>query len=485
MKKILYIMCALVLSLAARAQVNSGMDSTTRQPIRVLAIGNSFSDDAIVQYLYELANEAGIKMIIGNAYRGGQSLSGHWADVTEQRNTIEYRKIIQGKYTSTPGSALSTIIQDEPWDYISFQQVSQESGQTGTIEPSLTRLMEYTKSLQTNPNAQYGYHMTWAYAKSSTHGGFANYGNSQQAMYDSIVQTVQHVMATHPELTFLAPSGTAIQNARTTYIGDNLDRDGYHLDYQFGRYTAACTWLETITGRSAVGLRFRPEGVDSITARTCQMAAHMAVVRPYAVTNLAGEGYPIINNIRPAGLIKLNFGAVKTADSAWNNITPAYRTYNYITDSQLNPTGITVSCHDSFSGTNNAGATFTTTKMLMPADVSSSAIWGYAAGAFGKQGVQPTGGYTLGHLNPSLKYDFTIFSSRSNCSDFRETSFTLLGDKTYSGDTDAANNAHHTLVIKNVRPSEEGTITIMAMPGPHNTTANKFYYLNAMTIKAH
>ena len=38
--------------------------------IRILAIGNSFSEDAIEQYLYELALEGGDNLIIGNAYRG-------------------------------------------------------------------------------------------------------------------------------------------------------------------------------------------------------------------------------------------------------------------------------------------------------------------------------------------------------------------------------------------------------------------------------
>lgn len=42
--------------------------------LRVLAIGNSFSQDAVEQYLYELGREVGVEMIIGNGYRGGQGL---------------------------------------------------------------------------------------------------------------------------------------------------------------------------------------------------------------------------------------------------------------------------------------------------------------------------------------------------------------------------------------------------------------------------
>lgn len=37
----------------------------------------------------------------------------------------------------------------------------------------------------------------------------------------------------------IIPTGTAIQNARTSFVGDHMNRDGYHLDLKIGRYTAA------------------------------------------------------------------------------------------------------------------------------------------------------------------------------------------------------------------------------------------------------
>ena len=44
--------------------------------IKVLAIGNSFSQDAVEQYLHELGEAEGITMIIGNMFIGGCSLDG-------------------------------------------------------------------------------------------------------------------------------------------------------------------------------------------------------------------------------------------------------------------------------------------------------------------------------------------------------------------------------------------------------------------------
>ena len=452
--------------------------------VRVLAIGNSFSQDAVEQYLWELANEAGVKMIIGNAYRGGQGFQSHWIDVTEANNTFEYRKVVGGKRSNTPRMALADIITDEPWQYITFQQVSQESGLTSTFEPYLTELIAYTQGLQTNPDAVYGYHQTWAYSHDSTHGGFANYGNRQDVMYDSICQAVQYATAMHPELSFVVPSGTAIQNARTTWLGDNMNRDGYHLDLKMGRYTAACAWLETITGISPVGFSYRPDGVDFLTAHTCQVAAHEAVMHPFECTVLDREGFPAVNSIVPTGLVKLNFGAGHTSDPAWNDITPALRTHADIHDSNMNPTGILLTVTDDFGGTNRNGAAYTTTKMLMPAEVSQSCFWGYATGKFGNGGPRQSATLRLSHLNPELEYEFTLFSSRDKCQDLRQTTFVVQGEDTQADALQSANNAGETVVLKDIRPTTDGQVTLTVMPGSRNTSPNHFYYLNAMTIKA-
>ena len=88
-------------------------------------------------------------------------------------------------------------------------------------------------------------------------------------------------------------------------------------------------------------------------------------------------------------------------------------------------------------------------------------------------------------MNPDLKYDFTFFSSRQDCQDWRETAFTLQGDKIYTDKVEAANNVSHTAQVKNIQPMADGRIIINIAPGERNNNKNKFYYLNAMTIKAH
>lgn len=282
-----FVLTLLTAVLVLHGMAGARLTGTDTDTLRVLAIGNSFSEDAVEQYLYELAKESGVELIIGNAYRGGQGLESHWREVRSGNSTFAYRKIVGGTKTDTKDQALRTIIADEPWDVITLQQVSQDSGRPETYEPFLGYLIGYVRALATNPNMKLGFHQTWAYAKDSTHGGFVHYGRDQMVMYTAIVDAVDKAVAAHAELSFVVPSGTAIQNARTSALGDNLTRDGYHLDYGVGRYIAACTWLEAVTGKTAVGRKFRPQGTDEKRAALCQQAAHDAMVSLRETTSLS------------------------------------------------------------------------------------------------------------------------------------------------------------------------------------------------------
>lgn len=265
-----------------------------KDTLRVLAIGNSFSEDAVEQYLWELGQEAGVEMIIGNAYRGGWSLAGHWNDARNRAADTEYRKVVDGEKTNMGKYTLKGIITDEPWDVITLQQVSQESGQPASYEPGLSLMIGYVTALATD-SVRLGFHQTWAYAQDSEHKGFARYNNNQYMMYQSITTAVKLAMQYHKgDLTFYVPSGTAIQNARTSLLAttktnDNavnreLTRDGYHLNYTIGRYIVACTWFEVMTGKSVVGMKFRPKGMAQGLATIAQRAAHAAVMAPTTVT---------------------------------------------------------------------------------------------------------------------------------------------------------------------------------------------------------
>jgi hypothetical protein len=251
--------------------------------LKILAIGNSFSEDAAETYLDDLAKADGVNLIVGNLYIGGCTLETHWVNAKGNLPAYSYRKITNGNKLTLENQTLLSAIKDVDWDIITYQQASPYSGMYATFFPYLTDLLTYVKANTINKNVKFAFHQTWAYAANSTHTGFLNYDNNQEKMYNAIVNAV-NAAATHAGIDLIIPSGTAIQNGRNTSIGDNFNRDGYHLSYGLGRYTAACAWYEKLLNRPIIGNTFIPDGVTKQEADIAQHAAHWAVINPNNVT---------------------------------------------------------------------------------------------------------------------------------------------------------------------------------------------------------
>lgn len=258
---------------------------TTSRTLKILAIGNSFSQDAVEQYLWELFDAAGIEVVIGNMYIGGCTLERHWNNARSGEGAYRYCKVVDGERAERMGVALDSALLDEKWDIVTLQQASGKSGRYVTYQPYLHDLIDHLTRLVDNPRLQLWFHQTWAYAGNSDHGEFVLYDRDQQVMYGRIMQSVRCALDDSPQICGVIPSGTAVQNGRTTPLGDTFNRDGYHLETTYGRYTAACTWFEALSGESVVGNAFAPQTLDAQQVRWAQLAAHYAVRRPFSVTS--------------------------------------------------------------------------------------------------------------------------------------------------------------------------------------------------------
>ena len=184
----------------------------------------------------------------------------------------------------TKSFTLQTALADEQWDYVSFQQNSGRSGQYDTWMASLPQLMKYVRT-KVPKKAKMVIHQTWAYDKTSKHKDFKNYNNDQDLMFNSIVDAVNRV-AKELGVKIIVPSGTAVQNARTTPLGECITRDGYHLHKTYGRYVAACTWFEKIFKKNVVGNTYLPQNMTPEQQIAAQKSAHAAVKKPKKVQTI-------------------------------------------------------------------------------------------------------------------------------------------------------------------------------------------------------
>lgn len=259
--------------------------------LKLLAIGNSFSQDAF-EHLYTICKDAGIEnVVLGNLYIGGCSLETHYAkmsgdlaDYTFYLSDDEAQQMVsQGATTALAG------IQYTDWDYITLQQNSANSGLADTYSPYLENVIEYVKQNVTNDNFKLFWHMTWAYQGNSTHKSFVNYDKDQMTMYNAIINAVSTKILTNENFAGVVPAGTSIQNLRTSHLGDTLTRDGHHLSAGIGRYTAGLTYLAAITGIDISNITATPSAYSDVaTHLDCiKDAVKKAIAKPYEITESA------------------------------------------------------------------------------------------------------------------------------------------------------------------------------------------------------
>ncbi len=260
--------------------------ASVRRSLKVLAIGNSFSVDAMRNYLYDVLKSADYdQVILGNLYVGGCSLDQHWGYISNKSGSYEYHKNEDnGKWETTYGTQALTALQDENWDVITVQQVSSNSGQPETFG-NLQNIVDWVNQYKTNPDAKVMWHMTWAYQQDSTHEAFPNYGSDQMTMYNAIVNAVQGTVLNVEGIDGVIPAGTAIQNLRQTALGDTLTADGYHLNDQHGDYTASLTWYAAITGESLDLVDYAPASVTN-DVFNIKRAVGRAIINPYEISNM-------------------------------------------------------------------------------------------------------------------------------------------------------------------------------------------------------
>lgn len=227
--------------------------------VKILAIGNSFSQDA-THYLHQIAMAGGINTKVVNLYIGGCSVERHWQNIEQNSKLYLYER--DGKSTEQYVS-IKDALTEEDWDYVITQQASHDSGLQETYYPFIINLFNYMREYA--PNAELLLHETWAYEIDSTHDCFVRYHHNQQEMYEKLSSAYQRAA---DELGVrMIPCGDVIQKVRTKepFIyekgGMSLCRDGFHMHYIYGRYLLAATWYEVLFNKNITENGYMPETV--------------------------------------------------------------------------------------------------------------------------------------------------------------------------------------------------------------------------------
>lgn len=228
--------------------------------MNVLAIGNSFSEDAM-RYQHKLAKQDGCKLTVVNLMIGGCSLERHYTNMQsgEAAYALEENGEPTGKKISL-ADALSLL----DWDVITLQQASHLSFNEATYHPYLEALVAYVK--ERCPKARLLMHQTWAYENGSE-------ALLERSPYGSFDEMLRDVLATYEKAArsvglSLIPSGKLMGKLHTLGVSP-LFRDGFHASLGIGRYALGLLWYRVLTGNSVKGNPFRdfdePIDPDTVT----------------------------------------------------------------------------------------------------------------------------------------------------------------------------------------------------------------------------
>lgn len=209
---------------------------------RILAIGNSFSEDATC-FLHQIAEKSGVESEVDNLFIGGCSLERHWRNIEEDR--CEYQLQLNGIKTERYVS-VQEMLEEKKFDVIVTQQASGDSGWENTYEPFLGLMINYLR--QQTPDTKLFLHQTWAYEAGSKHEHFMRYNRNQQEMLTRL-RNAYSAAASRYDIPLIR-TGELIQRLRETSCFDDgkhcITRDGFHLDFLYGRYAAALMWAKEL-----------------------------------------------------------------------------------------------------------------------------------------------------------------------------------------------------------------------------------------------
>ena len=216
--------------------------------MRILAIGNSFSEDAC-RYIHRLAKADGRHVHTANLYIGGCSLDHHYRNMMgdKQAYTLQFNGESTGFQVSISEALLSGR-----WDAVTIQQASHYSARKETYQPYATQLAEYIRKYA--PKTKLLVHETWAYEEGSSRlhdvGGY----ETAAAMHADVVGAYA-AMAADIKADGIIRSGELLAKLIERGVGP-VHRDTFHLSLGIGRYAVGLLWYRTLLGASVLENRF-------------------------------------------------------------------------------------------------------------------------------------------------------------------------------------------------------------------------------------
>lgn len=236
--------------------------------LKVLTLGHSLAVDSNYMINMVCATE-GVgdyeEVVIGTLYYSGCRLNQHVEFLT--RNAPEYRLYMSS--SKTPDQIPETIdavtmldaLRYEYWDIVVMMGNPWEiDADDAFTNGNIQTIQKYVRENIYNPLAIFAWHMPWAmpadeellnkypYDPNAHYNNMAAYKFDKLAHYNAQATCAEKYIVPDETFQFIIPTGTAIQNAWSSYLEDkDLHRDYAHAT-DYGRLMASYVWYCRLMG---------------------------------------------------------------------------------------------------------------------------------------------------------------------------------------------------------------------------------------------
>ena len=269
---------------------NYNRAANPRSSIKILSLGHSFSKDVMENYLYDMLKGLGYEeIVLGYLHVPGASLSVHWDYISNHKNGYRhYGKTTNGTWVNTNSPYAIDALLDEDWDYVTLQTSPDYVGGQNQEYSYIPAITDWIQQNATNPNVEIKWHMIWAFSEGCDLWSYAYHNYDQMTMYNNIVAVTKQHIVPNDTFTGIIPSCTAIQNARSSFIGDNFNEpdatqggnDGYHLNAKYGDFVGSLTWACYFSGVDANSITVRSPGMTEEEFTALAEAVNNALDKP-------------------------------------------------------------------------------------------------------------------------------------------------------------------------------------------------------------
>lgn len=231
--------------------------------VRILTIGNSFANNALV-YLPEITESVpGHEIIIRRANLPGASLQDH----------AEHIEAYEDDPTLAPygnnNFSLKELLLAQKWDVVTIQQASPQSFRQESCHPYADEVVAYIR--QHAPGADIVIHQTWAYAPDSPR--LQNWDTTRDEMHGGLTEAYDALSRHFGGLRQLR-SGEAFYRSFEAHPDVDLwnESDRFHANPN-GQYLAGLVWFSELFDTSPTEVTFVPDGMEPETAAKLREAA--------------------------------------------------------------------------------------------------------------------------------------------------------------------------------------------------------------------